>query len=181
MNESDRKKLPVIDWNNIAPPYNWYKSFSGVGEYPFHYRATMFDLVNAWWLIEAATLSYAEKDFAEGEFKKAGFTEVEYFSGKSTQCYVVSNKDFIVLAFRGTESRKRDAYGGYKDIVADLKADIDIKLVDSGQGGKVHKGFKCALEEVWEEVVAYLNEIHTGSNFLDYRTQSWRYACYTCG
>jgi predicted lipase len=30
-------------------------------------------------------------------------------------------------------------------------ADADLFLTDSGQGGKVHKGFKEALDEVWEK------------------------------
>jgi hypothetical protein len=77
-------------------------------------------LVNAWWLIEASTLAYAEPDFAWEKFRLAGLEEFEFFSGKSTQCYVVNNADFLFLVFRGTEIRRREARSDFANIVADL-------------------------------------------------------------
>ena len=75
----------------------------------------------------------------------------QVLSGESTQCYVAHNDDFVIVAFRGSESRKREgAHGrGIHYIVADWLADLNIDLVDSGQGGSVHQGFKEALDEVW--------------------------------
>ncbi len=160
MNKMEKKKIPDVTWKNIAPPYMDYEYFQGCKEYPFRYEAGGFDMVNAWWLIEAATLSYAEEDFARERFRSAGFDEVRFFSGDSTQCYIVSNDNFIVLAFRGTESSRREGRSDFKDILADIKADINIKLVDSGHGGKVHKGFKDALDEIWDDLRPYLNQIH---------------------
>ena len=166
MSKLKRKRSPEIDWNNIAPPYKDYAYFDGHASFPFRYGATLFDLVNAWWLIESATLAYAEENVARPIFEAAGFTEVKYFSAESTQCYVVGNERFVITAFRGTESRQREGQRGYQDIIADLKADADIRLVDSGQGGKVHRGFKDALDEVWKDLVAYLRSIHTGNRSL---------------
>jgi triacylglycerol lipase len=76
--------------------------------------------------------------------------DVRFFSGTGTQCYVADNDNFVIVAFRGTEIRKKDEKSDFLNIVADLKTDFDILLVDSGQGGKVHKGFKEALDQVWE-------------------------------
>jgi pimeloyl-ACP methyl ester carboxylesterase len=42
------------------------------------------------------------------------------------------------------------------DIVNDIKADADIRLVDSGKKGKVHKGFSDALDEVWQDLHVYV-------------------------
>ena len=47
-----------------------------------------------------------------------------------------------------------------------MKADADIRLKFSGQGGKVHNGFKKALDEVWKDLVAYIHSIHTPDRTL---------------
>ena len=154
-----KKQLYEVTWKNIAPPYKDYAYFSGCEQFPFDPKAKKFSMVNAWWLIEAATLSYAEPEYARGLFQKAGFSEVKYFTGKSTQCYVVSNDDFLVVAFRGTESRKRENKDDIRDIVEDIKADADIRLIDSGKKGKVHKGFSDALDEVWKDLNKYVKDL----------------------
>jgi hypothetical protein len=143
--------LPKITWDAIAPPYPDYPYFDGVDLYPFRYRATWFDMVNAWWLIEASTLAYSEEDFVRPRFLKAGLTEVKFFTGNSTQCFVANNDDFAIIVFRGTEIRRRKGATDYRNIIADLKTDADIMLTNSGQHGKVHRGFKDALDEVWEK------------------------------
>ena len=62
--------------------------------YPFRHRATAFDMVNAWWLIEASTLAYAEEDFVRPVFQKVGLADVKFFTGDSTQCFVANNDAF---------------------------------------------------------------------------------------
>jgi putative lipase involved disintegration of autophagic bodies len=44
-------------------------------------------------------------------------------------------------------------------MVADLKADVDIRLSDWQQGGKVHRGFKEALDEVWPDLLPYIRKL----------------------
>ena len=145
-----REFLPEISLERIAPPYLNYPYFRGRELYPFRPDASTFDMTNAWWLIEASILAYAEEDFATGRFINAGFPEVSFFSGDSTQCYVANNDDFLILVFRGTEIRRRPGKTDWRNIIVDIMTDADILLVDSGQGGKVHRGFKDALDEVWE-------------------------------
>lgn len=144
--------LPVISLDKLAPPYPDYPYFEGHESRPFRHFTTMFDMQNAWWLIEAATLVYAEEDFVTPRFHAAGLSEVRFFHGRhtDTQCYVAGNDQFVIVAFRGTEIRKRPGSTDYRNIVADVKTDADLRLVDSRQGGKVHQGFKQALDEVWE-------------------------------
>jgi hypothetical protein len=153
------KELPRITWKNIAPPYKDYAYFEGVKAYRFRYDAGVFDVVNAWWLIEAATLVYADEEFVRRAFQKAGLADVEVFSGESTQCFVASGPAFAIVAFRGTETRRREGRTDFRDILADLGADADIRLIDSGQGGKVHQGFRGALDEVWENLLAALRRL----------------------
>jgi triacylglycerol lipase len=148
---SIRDVLPKITWDAVAPPYLKYHYFQEAEDYPFRPQAEGFDMVNAWWLIEASTLAYAEADFARKEFQRAGLPEIKFFSGKGTDCYVANNDDFLLLVFRGTEIRQRPDRSDFVNIIEDLATDANIALVASGQGGKVHKGFKTALDEVWEK------------------------------
>jgi predicted lipase len=119
-------------------------------------------MVNAWWLIEASTLVYADKDFAAQNFKqKAGFQEVEYYDGKATQCYLVSNDKYAVVAFRGSEAKLREGDSNIGHIFADWMANFNFVPEPWEQGGNVHRGFKGALDEVWNELekhIAYLQK-----------------------
>ena len=62
---------------------------------------------------------YADEEFASETFKKyAAFKEVEYFDGKATPCYVASNDEFTVVAFRGSEARLREGDSNFGHIFA---------------------------------------------------------------
>ncbi len=146
-----REFLPEITLDRIMPPYRDYPFFRGRELYPFRPHASTFDMVNAWWLVEASILAYAGKKFASPRFGDAGFNEVEFFDGAITQCYLVNNDDFLILAFRGTEVRPKPGTLDFRNVIADIEADLKIRLVASGQRGKVHHGFKDALDEVWDK------------------------------
>jgi triacylglycerol lipase len=168
MEEISKRKvldiLPEVSWETIAPPYLNYNYFEGSKTYRFRYNANIFNVVNAWWLIEASTLAYAEEAFARDKFLRAGLTEVAFFSGDGTQCFVANNDHFVIVAFRGTEIRPRPGTPGYKNIVEDIMTDFEILLCPSGQGGSVHKGFMKALDEVWEErdLLKYIRDLDNG-------------------
>jgi len=166
MSQSKKKDLPEITWENLAPPYKDYEYFRDCENYPFRYNSNVFDIVNAWWLIEAATLVYAEENFVRENFEKAGLKEVEFFGGKSTECFAASNAKFSIVAFRGTESRRREGETDFRHVVADLKTDFSIGLVESGQGGKVHEGFKNAVDEVWHDLLDYLKSMRRNDREL---------------
>jgi triacylglycerol lipase len=165
-----RKPLPPNTLDDVLPPDRDYVYFEDSHNHPFRHASDEFEMINAWWLAEAAFLAYAEPQFAEPRFRDAGLPEVTFFSGESTQCYIAHNDDFVIVAFRGSESRKREGAPGrgIHYIVADWLVDLNIDLVDSGQGGSVHQGFKEALDEVWntqdqtgehQGLESYLNEI----------------------
>ncbi|HIH36371.1 MAG TPA: lipase family protein [Methanocellales archaeon] len=96
---------------------------------------------------------------------------VWFFDAKSTQCFVASNDDFIIVAFRGTETNLGNKQPNYADIVYDLLTDVRVLLVPYEGGGLVHEGFKQALEEVWLDreiegqriigLKSYLDELST--------------------
>jgi triacylglycerol lipase len=157
--QTGKKEVPVITFKNMSPPFKDYEYFQGFKKYGFQIDATSFSLVNAWWLAEISTLVYADEEFVKSRFKRAGLPEVRFFEGQSTQCYVANNDKFAIVAFRGSEIWKKRDELDIGEIVADLKADVDIRLVDWPQGGKVHRGFKEALDEVWPDLLPYIRKL----------------------
>ena len=157
---AEKKSIPPNHLPDIIPPDTSYTYFEGHEDNPFVYDPPgAFKIVNAWWLAEAAFLAYADSSFAKPCFLNAGFSDVEFFPknnedalNKSTQCYVAHNDNFIIVAFRGSESKERPGTNGrdIRYIIADWQVDLRANLVESGQGGLVHEGFKEALDEVWD-------------------------------
>lgn len=145
----ETKPLPEINWQNVRPPYDWWNFFQDADRHAFRFQATGFDMLNAWWLIEAATLAYSNAEFVRKTFARAGLPVVRLFDGKSTQCFAASNDDFIIVAFRGTETSLRSERPDFLDVVYDLLTDIRILLVPCEGGGSVHEGFQQGLDEVW--------------------------------
>ena len=131
------------DLKDLIPPNLDYAYFEAAQRYPFRNTAQAFDLVNASWLADAALLAYAELDFAGPRFQEAGLNNVRFVHGveSHTQGYVAANDDFAIVTFRGTEVIN------WKDVRTDVKV-IPVQWDD---GGKVHKGAKDALDEVWHK------------------------------
>lgn len=155
MNQTfDPKPIPAVTWDNMLPPFKDHVYFEHSRAFPFRWTATGFDLVNAWWLSEAALLVYAEPGFARPKLLRAGFEKVWFLSGISTQCYVAAGAHGTMVAFRGTQCDPR-LFG---DFVADLKTDLNIRFVELERGGKVHSGFNAALDEVWPALAGLLGD-----------------------
>jgi triacylglycerol lipase len=170
----ETRPLPEITWENLRPPYDWWDFFKEADHHSFRFDAASFDIRNAWWLIEASTLAYSNPAFVQERFTQVGLTVVRSFDGHSTQCFVASNDDFIIVVFRGTELRLRSANPGFMDIMYDILADVQIWLEPFEGGGMVHNGFKKAVEEVWQDcdhsgvrvtgLRSYLDELSTQKN-----------------
>lgn len=80
------------------------------------------------------------------------------FDSNGTQAIIVSTKDHYILAFRGTEPTS----------LRDIKSDLDAKIIKCDTGGRVHRGFHKALEEVSTDIQNYLDseEIEKKSLFI---------------
>jgi len=160
------KIIPDPNLEVVLPPNLNHVYFAEASQHPFRFKAQRFQLVNAWWLAEAALLAYAEKEFAIPQYTKAGLNvegNQPFSIGGSTQCYVAHNQNFVIVAFRGTQVPKPVAgkIPGeiWRQVVTDLWMDGKFRLVVSGQGGSVHEGFKMALDEVWEPLKEYLTTL----------------------
>ena len=85
------------------------------------------------------------KKLAGGGFKLLG----EFNDEKTdTQAFLVSNEDYAVLAFRGTEVTKKT------DIVTDAKA-LKVSVIE----GRVHRGFLDGYNSVRDDILEALKKV----------------------
>ncbi len=155
------KNIPPANAANVLPPNLNHDYFRGAVNHPFRHKDNFFSLVNAWWLAESALLAYADEQFAKEKFEAAGLlTKFLQGTQQGTQCYVAYNDDFVIVTFRGTQVIKDDD-SIFHDVLKDICTDAKLRLVDSMQGGNVHEGFKQALDEVWDTLLACLEKLHS--------------------
>lgn len=143
----------------LVPPYPNHPYFrDGDGRqltvdgaaHAFRHEATGFELVNAWWLAEAATLVYDDEPFVAEKFRAAGLPAVALFDRAGTQCFVAANDRLAFVAFRGTQSGAR-SLKDIRQIVLDVEDDGHFLLAPFATGGSVHRGFAGAVGAVWED------------------------------
>lgn len=108
----------------------------------FDLNATSFNGENALLLADCAKLAYKpEKIIKQVIEDQLGFDKFRFFDiGKSTQAFIAGNDKMIIVAFRGTQE------------IRDFFKDARLKLKDD-LVGKVHKGFRSSLNEVWNNNV----------------------------
>ena len=114
-----------------------------------------------------AKLSYHAYD-GLAEFKKV-FTKdwdsVTFFDAGGTECYVLTCPKNYIVAFRGTEPTS------WEDIKADInihKSRREYQPNNSGTGsvGKVHSGFRHALNDVWDNLLDHYKRNGQGKQLL---------------
>lgn len=165
----------------------------------FDRESKEFKMVNAWWLADISTLVYDDPQRVEGQLigrdgvepiESAGFTHVEFIDSSledqlghiDTQCFVASNADLAVVAFRGSETGLRpevepgpEELGpeeirhprDFRHIINDwFVTNAHFRLVpfdanDPGKG-RVHDGFKRALDDVFGKLKLHLEELDDG-------------------
>ncbi len=134
----------------------------------FSPTAASVNIGNAYWLAKAAALAYetnpqsirdtvASWGLSAHVFESDKEEVKKHWQWKGvlpevdTQGFVAADDNAIIVAFRGTEPTTP------ADVITDLK----FKLVDAGRGeaGMVHRGFKDALDAVWDDVEAKIREL----------------------
>ncbi|HSS52343.1 MAG TPA: lipase family protein [Thermoanaerobaculia bacterium] len=112
----------------------------------FEPNAGGFSPVNAWWLAEASLLAYwlDATEVARIYRQRAGLDCLVLEEG-STLCHLAFNKEFAIVAFRGTQA----------DDWRDLFDDSRFALTD-WMNGRVHCGFKAAFLRIQEKLSAAL-------------------------
>ena len=154
-----KKEIPKITFKNLSPPYKDYEYFQNRKVVPFEYNASSFSLINAWWLAEASTLVYADEAYVEQKFSEARLRRIKFFNRNGSQCFIASNNRFAIVAFRGSEIWKRNDRFDPSQMISDFRTNIDIRLSEWIRGGRVHSGFKAALNDVWDEMLPEIENL----------------------
>ena len=119
-----------------------------------NYRKAYSDRT-AWLMASLSELVYEDFEKKENLKKNIEFLRMKLekiYDKEDTQAILVSNKDFLVLAFRGTETNS------IKDIKTDLKAKLIHHKTNSQIKGKVHAGFSKAFEQIAADIQKNLAE-----------------------
>jgi triacylglycerol lipase len=104
---------------------------------------------NAYWLGNAARLSYHDPATIQTAVAAWGLDELLFFDKLETQAYIAGNDKLLILAFRGTTA------------LLDWIFDARIDLI-GGPAGRVHEGFNVALSFVWLDIWNYIKEQRRG-------------------
>ena len=121
----------------------------------FIHDTTRFSSANALYLGRAALLAYRSKSAIQQEVTALGLDRFRFVSESETQAFVAGDGQKIIVAFRGTEPDK------LKDWMTDARV-----AKGSGPYGRVHKGFKRALRDVWPAVTDAVAKFQDGAQSL---------------
>jgi triacylglycerol lipase len=126
-----------------------YVHFLEAESHAFDAAATRLGRRNAWWLAEAALLSYWAPDEVRARYARVGFDAEPLFDG-TTNGYLAWNAQAAIVSFRGTEPGEP----------GDVLDDLTFALAPWDRHGQhVHLGFKIALDRVWPVVAARLEAL----------------------
>lgn len=152
-----QKALPPATWDALSPPAGPafpYTFFADAAQHPFRPQDTAFNLRNAWWLIDAAFLSYSPEAAIKAAWATVpGGISVRYVRGKTTECYIADGPEWIILAWRGTQVD--DPMASALDWLTDARF---FPTRDS-HGNMVHSGFVEAVAQVWREVASHVRSL----------------------
>lgn len=156
------KALPPSTAAALNPPASAafpYVFFENVSACPWQPTDSDFNLRNAWWLMDAAFLSYSAPAVILATYATAPLgAVVTFFSGPlNTQGYVASTADWIVLAFRGTQ------IDDFWASVVDWSVDAHFLPIPDSHGDWVHTGFLNSIRALWADVVAYIASLQTAA------------------
>ncbi len=122
----------------------------------FDPQIKQFSLANAYWCARAALLVYQSETEILGDLKTTwGMSRCVYINNveADTQGFVACDEKRVILAFRGTQT------------IEDWLTDIKVRRV-AGPFGGVHRGFKQALDAVWDEVISVLSDMESSRKVL---------------
>ncbi len=99
-------------------------------------------------LAEVSMISYLTPEECNIAAGKLGFTDGKYFSCDGSQAYWFHNEFDSVVVFRGTEPNEWN----------DIRADANALAVLAETVGKVHRGFKKEVDDLWPYIEEALKD-----------------------
>jgi triacylglycerol lipase len=88
---------------------------------------------------ELSNLSYLSRAEAGLMAFRMGFPEIRFYDRNGAQAYIFGNDDDAVITCRGTEPNDWN----------DVRADLDLGTVLAETVGRVHRGFKREVDDLW--------------------------------
>lgn len=88
---------------------------------------------------ELAMVAYNDEDEARRACELIGFPDLTFYDRDGSQAYRLRNDYDCVIACRGTEPNEWN----------DIRADADATSVVAETAGKVHRGFKQEVDDLW--------------------------------
>ena len=90
-------------------------------------------------MAELAMIAYNDEDEARRACEIVGFTDVTFYDRDGSQAYRFRNETDCVIACRGTEPSEWN----------DIQADANASSVLAETAGRVHRGFKREVDDLW--------------------------------
>jgi triacylglycerol lipase len=101
---------------------------------------------------ELSNLSYLSRAEAGILAYQIGFPEIRFYDRNGAQAYIFANDNDAVVTCRGTEPNDWN----------DIRADLDLGTVVAETVGRVHRGFKREVDDLWPRLEqALLNNTRT--------------------
>ena len=144
-------QAPYDSFDDIALLQDVLPFFENFDQIPFELTKE-HSLINAYWVSELSRLVYlTSQTKIKKECAKVGLT-AKCFWRDNTEFLVAYDEEKLFVVARGTEVRQ------LKDIITDL----NCFRKPLGRKGKVHRGFLEAVDQVWEDMIAYIKEHSEG-------------------
>lgn len=118
----DRDEVPLVVHSDVTGP---------IHEMSFLGRSLLF--------AELAMIAYNDEAEATVAAALAGFDDVSFYDRDGSQAYRFRNDRDCVIACRGTEPNEWN----------DIQADANARSVLAETTGKVHRGFKKEVDDLW--------------------------------
>ena len=88
---------------------------------------------------ELSNIAYLRDDLVQPYATKLAFRDCAFINRDGSQAYIFENDTDCVVACRGTEPNEWN----------DIKADLDAVSIAAETIGKVHRGFKTEVDDLW--------------------------------
>ena len=127
----DPGEVPIVVHSSVQGP---------IAEMSFLRRSLLF--------AELAMIAYNDEREATAAATIAGFDHVTYYDHDGSQAYRYQNDRDCVIACRGTEPNEWN----------DIQADANARSVVADTVGRVHRGFKKEVDDLWPMIEAALRD-----------------------
>jgi len=126
-----------------------------------------FSWTNATFMARLSYHAYNGEDEFRKEFSKGskGWKDISFFSNGGTECFVLTCPKNYIVVFRGTQPTS------WEDIKADVqfhkqKKEYAVNSTGTKAIGKVHRGFRAALNDIWDVLLDHYKQNGKGKQLL---------------